>query len=291
MKEKERLIIEAAIKLFAKKGFNSTSVQEIVELCNISKGSFYIYFKSKDALLLSILNYYHDKIATQLVEIKQQQLEPRENYKAQLKVFYNFISENKNFIIMQIREKSIPFNDEIEQFIHRIQRENVRLHQENLLTIYGDGVTPYIADITKTVEGIYHSYLEVIIFNHYSLDFEKLVRYILNRVDNIVEGLLKSKEEPILPPSFLNMYELDHRYHEKPSASLHDIIEDMKVTLDQLPNLEEDLHVSFDILKEELEKEEPKHALIQGMLANLKEIEAVQSHRVQIAKLMGVKVL
>ncbi len=47
MKEKERLIIEMAMKLFAAKGVNATSVQEIVTACGISKGAFYLYFKSK----------------------------------------------------------------------------------------------------------------------------------------------------------------------------------------------------------------------------------------------------
>ncbi|MFC0044319.1 hypothetical protein ACFFMF_07895 [Metabacillus iocasae] len=50
------------------------------------------------------------------------------------------------------------------------------------------------------------------------------------------------------------------------------------------------MYGSFDILKEELEKEEPKHTLIKGMLANFTEIESVQFHRAQIAKLLGVKI-
>lgn len=61
MKEKERLIIEMAMKLFATKGMSATSVQEIVTACGISKGAFYLYFKSKDELLLATLRYYYEK--------------------------------------------------------------------------------------------------------------------------------------------------------------------------------------------------------------------------------------
>ncbi len=53
MKEKERLIIEMAMKLFATKGVNATSVQEIVTACGISKGAFYLYFKSKRGTFIS----------------------------------------------------------------------------------------------------------------------------------------------------------------------------------------------------------------------------------------------
>ena len=42
MKEKERLIIEMAMKLFATKGVNATSVQEIVTACGISKEPLFI---------------------------------------------------------------------------------------------------------------------------------------------------------------------------------------------------------------------------------------------------------
>ena len=62
MKEKERLIIESAMKLFATKGVNATSVQEIVTASGISKGAFYLYFKSKDELLLATLRYYYDHV-------------------------------------------------------------------------------------------------------------------------------------------------------------------------------------------------------------------------------------
>ncbi len=49
------------MKLFATKGVNATSVQEIVTTCGISKGAFYLYFKSKDELLLATLRYYYEK--------------------------------------------------------------------------------------------------------------------------------------------------------------------------------------------------------------------------------------
>ncbi|MEC1731358.1 TetR/AcrR family transcriptional regulator, partial [Bacillus atrophaeus] len=77
MKEKEKLIIEAAIKLFAQKGYKSTSVQEIADECKMSKGAFYIYFPSKEALLLSMLNYYYDKMFTRIHHIQTKSGNPR----------------------------------------------------------------------------------------------------------------------------------------------------------------------------------------------------------------------
>ncbi|MGC8764310.1 MAG: TetR/AcrR family transcriptional regulator [Brevinematia bacterium] len=51
---KER-IIEAAVKLFAEKGFDATSVDEIARLAEINKAMIYYYFSSKEELLSSII--------------------------------------------------------------------------------------------------------------------------------------------------------------------------------------------------------------------------------------------
>ncbi|MGE5374304.1 MAG: TetR/AcrR family transcriptional regulator [Bacteroidota bacterium] len=49
-------IMEAAIKLFSKRGYNKASVDEICEEAGISKGAFYHHFKSKQALFLALLD-------------------------------------------------------------------------------------------------------------------------------------------------------------------------------------------------------------------------------------------
>ncbi|MCE7007871.1 TetR/AcrR family transcriptional regulator [Kibdelosporangium philippinense] len=49
----EKLLAEAT-KLFAKQGFDRTSVQEIVEAAGVTKGAMYHYFGSKDDLLHEI---------------------------------------------------------------------------------------------------------------------------------------------------------------------------------------------------------------------------------------------
>ncbi|MDF5757225.1 TetR/AcrR family transcriptional regulator [Spongiactinospora sp. TRM90649] len=50
---RRRLIAEAT-RLFAKQGFESTSVQEIVTAAGVTKGAMYHYFNSKDDLLKEI---------------------------------------------------------------------------------------------------------------------------------------------------------------------------------------------------------------------------------------------
>ncbi|NOX36315.1 MAG: TetR/AcrR family transcriptional regulator [Calditrichaeota bacterium] len=59
-KERERsarikLILNAALKTFAEKGYHGTSMDLIAECAELGKATIYYYFKSKDDLLLSVL--------------------------------------------------------------------------------------------------------------------------------------------------------------------------------------------------------------------------------------------
>lgn len=54
-------IVEAAWQLFYEKGFDGTTVEDIVEKSGTSKGSFYHYFESKDALLGSLAYLFDEK--------------------------------------------------------------------------------------------------------------------------------------------------------------------------------------------------------------------------------------
>lgn len=55
-KEKENLILQTSLRLFASKSFETTSVSTIAKEAGISKGLLYNYFENKDDLLIRILH-------------------------------------------------------------------------------------------------------------------------------------------------------------------------------------------------------------------------------------------
>ena len=52
--QKRKRIINSAVTLFAKKGFNDTSMLEIAQKANVAEGTVYEYFQNKEDLLISI---------------------------------------------------------------------------------------------------------------------------------------------------------------------------------------------------------------------------------------------
>ena len=70
-------IVSAAWTLFYQYGYDNTTIDDIVEASNTSKGSFYHYFESKDALLGS-LSYLFDEKYDELAETLDPGLSPLE---------------------------------------------------------------------------------------------------------------------------------------------------------------------------------------------------------------------
>lgn len=68
-------IVTAAWKLFYQNGYENTTIDDIVEASQTSKGSFYHYFESKDALLGS-LSYLFDEKYSELEEKMDPALDP-----------------------------------------------------------------------------------------------------------------------------------------------------------------------------------------------------------------------
>jgi AcrR family transcriptional regulator len=53
-------ILDAATKVFAEKGFQKATTREIAEAAEISEGTIYNYFETKDDLLLGLLDRIAD---------------------------------------------------------------------------------------------------------------------------------------------------------------------------------------------------------------------------------------
>lgn len=51
MRERRGEILDAAIKVFSKKGFHAATLDEIATEADVSKGSIYIHFESKEAMI------------------------------------------------------------------------------------------------------------------------------------------------------------------------------------------------------------------------------------------------
>lgn len=61
-------VLQAAVELFAKQGYDGTSVSEVIAKANVAKGGFYHHFPSKEDLLYAV---YGDLLERQLAAMDE----------------------------------------------------------------------------------------------------------------------------------------------------------------------------------------------------------------------------
>ncbi|MEN0659568.1 TetR/AcrR family transcriptional regulator [Caldifermentibacillus hisashii] len=127
MKEK---IIEKAIELFEKKGFSTTSIQDIVDELGVTKGSFYYYFSSKEQLLMDIYNEYITNLLDRQTKIiANKTLSPKEQLIEIIRLLINDLIENGPRARIYFREMRHLSEDHINTIkkIRKQFRKNIEM--------------------------------------------------------------------------------------------------------------------------------------------------------------------
>lgn len=92
-REKERRrndIIDAAEHLFFSKGLETTTMDDVAEQAELSKGTLYLYFRNKEELYLAV-NARGLRIMTKMIsESTEQTIDPLEKIVATGRAYYNF---------------------------------------------------------------------------------------------------------------------------------------------------------------------------------------------------------
>jgi TetR/AcrR family fatty acid metabolism transcriptional regulator len=60
--DKRERILDAAVRVFARKGFYLTRVSEVAKAAGVADGTIYLYFKSKDDILLSLFEHRIERL-------------------------------------------------------------------------------------------------------------------------------------------------------------------------------------------------------------------------------------
>jgi AcrR family transcriptional regulator len=73
--ERHETIIAAAVRVFLERGVPATTMDEIARAADVSKGTLYLYFASKDELLLSVAIEWLDTLEVKLERLRESEFE------------------------------------------------------------------------------------------------------------------------------------------------------------------------------------------------------------------------
>lgn len=293
MAEKRQQILITAMQLFSAKGSSMTSMQEIAEVCGMSKGSLYLHFKSKEELEKSIYEYIANRIKDEILSIEQDPLlSLKEQLHKQVEVLLIHFLEIREFLLKQFHDQMPPKNPAFDKHSFKEQlQKTLQWFNNKLKTLYGTEAAPYTMEIAMFVLGMLGSYIRFLFLPGFHLNVGKAASHLIQLMDDIVDSMLRRRPEPLVPQDVLG--QLDPTcLADTPQGPRHPliVIRAMKQELKGLPvdsPAREDAMESISILEKELISIRPSRAVLKGMLANLDGIEGLQKLQHELKETMN----
>lgn len=122
-------LLQAALELFAERGYDAVGVQEIVERVGVTKPTLYHYFGSKGGLLEALLRSYFDMLIWRVDASAAYNGDLTGNLQQIAGVYFDFARANPIFYRMQLSMAFAPINSETYRLISGWSRQ-----QEAILT-------------------------------------------------------------------------------------------------------------------------------------------------------------
>ncbi|HEY4716517.1 MAG TPA: TetR/AcrR family transcriptional regulator [bacterium] len=108
IRKKEQLIINAAKKIFAKKGYDRSKVSDIVKAAKIARGTFYIYYGSKKELFEKLLDELMGRVIANFADIDYSNLNTVDDFYNHIEKvstrFKDLVLENSDLASIFIKE-------------------------------------------------------------------------------------------------------------------------------------------------------------------------------------------
>jgi AcrR family transcriptional regulator len=101
---REQQMLDAAVRVFARRGFHAASMDEIAEDAGISKPMVYAYLGTKDELFLACLHREGTRVMEALVAVVSPQLPPDEQMWCGLRAFFGYVGANRDGWVVLFRQ-------------------------------------------------------------------------------------------------------------------------------------------------------------------------------------------
>ncbi len=103
--QKAQAILQAAIKMFAEKGYHQTKITEIADTANVAHGTVYTYFKNKEDLLYNMISKLWQELSLTLEEISNNaNLDPLQKVQKMVDAVFDVFTSDSRLGLVVIKE-------------------------------------------------------------------------------------------------------------------------------------------------------------------------------------------
>lgn len=257
---KKQLIMEKALDLFAKQGFEATSVQQITEHCGISKGSFYLSFKSKDELILALIDHFMMQITSDIdYTVRNTNDDKKLLYEFYYTMFHTF-HKHSDFANILIKEQIQSFNEVLIERMHNYNQLNEKIILSMIERLYKEEVELIKYDLIYCIKGFMSTYLQLFLFYNVPLDLELLSQSLVEKTNL----LAKHTTIPFISQELVEM--INHPMKE--DVTKEQMLENIEQKIEEIDeSIEKE---SLILLKQQLLEPTLVPAIVKGLLENIR---------------------
>lgn len=259
---KKQIIMDNALELFAKQGFKATSIQQITDKSGISKGAFYLSFKSKDELIIAVIDHFMMKFVSDIDHLVNIEKEA-DLLHAYYFTTYTFFYKHVDFANIFMKEQVGTFNEALIEKMRSYEKlmEKSILHMIHRL--YKNMNQANIYDLLFCIKNFTNLYFEAVLFSKQEIDFNLLARSLVEKTNILAKEItLPFITETNFPVKETKQIEI---------SSAEELIDSINQHLIELgEGIEKD---SLILLKQELTVPELHPAIIKGLIENLQSHE------------------
>ncbi|EQF23886.1 bacterial regulatory s, tetR family protein [Clostridioides difficile CD160] len=219
MTDKQRLIITIAQRIFDQKGFQNTSILDIVKECKMSKATFYKHFETKEIFICEIINYYDEKFLEIIHSINENNDIPSSEKLRRkiIAVWENIFS--RTTINTYIRENFSEAQRNTTSKLQKKSRANLlNEYKLSLFDNYGDKIENNIFDLVFLLDALIHQFTYIIHIQKREVNVYFIAEFTIQILDLVVENI--NNLNPLIEKSMFLYEQEDEAYFSIHNKSL-----------------------------------------------------------------------
>ena len=111
-------ILLASSALFSQRGYHATSIADVIEAAGISRGTFYLYFDSKDAIFLELMEHFIQRIMAVVEVVDPEGEAPTQRIADNVRRVVDVVFEQRELALMVLRE-SFGMRPDVDEKLER----------------------------------------------------------------------------------------------------------------------------------------------------------------------------
>jgi AcrR family transcriptional regulator len=260
MNERKRKVANVALNLFIEKGFQQTSIQEIINGANISKGTFYNYFTSKNDCIAEILENIRYEASQQRVAMQiGKDPKNREVLIEQITIIMKLNKENN---LQSLFENILSTNQaELKKLVLHHRVIEMEWLANRLVDVLGEDIQEYATEATVLFFGMLHYMTFTLNLTNSDYSLNELTETIFSYVELLIPQMEK-RGSTIINNFAMDLLQTD--VHKKIPTKT-ELIE-MADQLKEHYEFNEEQQDMFDVILGELERDRIRKIVVKKLL-------------------------